>query len=83
MLHRKALRKSIWGSISRVIGVALGVAAGQIIHQLVGDSINQWVFAFFMAIGSFAFMGYAEYNKETAMLPSSERSPALGKTKEQ
>lgn len=63
-LNRKALRRSIWGSLSRLIGVGLGAGAGSLIHQLIGGGFSGWGVALGMAIASFAFMIVAEYERE-------------------
>ena len=62
--NKKAFKKSFWGSLSRVIGIGLGAGAGGLLHQLVGDNLTSWVFAMIMAIASFAFMWFAEYERE-------------------
>lgn len=62
--NKKALKKSIWGSLSRVIGVGLGAGAGGLLHQLVGDGLGSYGFAVGMAAASFAFMLVAEYERE-------------------
>jgi len=60
----KALKRSFWGSLSRVIGVGLGAGAGGLLHQLVGDGLGSWTFAICLAGASFAFMWFAEYERE-------------------
>lgn len=63
-VDRKALRRSIWSSISRLIGVGLGAGAGGLIHQLVGDGFSGWTVAAMLASASFIFMLVAEYERE-------------------
>lgn len=63
-LNRKALRRSVWGSLSRLIGVGLGAGAGSLIHQLIGGGFSGWGVAFGMAVASFALMLFAEYERE-------------------
>lgn len=63
-INKKALRKSLWGSLSRVIGVGLGAGAGGLLHQLVGDGLGSYSFAVALAIASFVFMWFAEYERE-------------------
>lgn len=63
-IDRKAFRRSIWSSLSRVIGVALGAGAGSVIHRLVGDNLQGWSVAGAMALISFCFMLFAEYERE-------------------
>lgn len=64
-INRKALKRSLWGSLSRVIGVGLGAGAGGLLHQLVGDGLGSWTFAIGLAAASFACMWFAEYERET------------------
>ena len=63
-VDKKALKRSFWSSLSRVIGVGLGAGAGGLLHQLVGDGLGSWGFAMAMAAASFAFMWFAEYERE-------------------
>lgn len=63
-LNRKALRKSLLSSLSRLIGVGLGAGAGNLIHQLIGGGFSGWGVASGMAIASFALMWFAEYERE-------------------
>lgn len=63
-LDQKALRKSFYGSLSRVVGVGLGAGAGSLLHNLVGDGLSGYGVALLMALASFAFMWYAEYERE-------------------
>lgn len=63
-LDKKAFKRSLWGSLSRVIGVGLGAGAGGLLHQLVGDGLGSWGFAVGLAVASFVFMWFAEYERE-------------------
>lgn len=63
-LDKKALRRSFFGSVSRVIGVGLGAGAGGLLHQLAGDGLGSWTFAVCLAVASFVFMWVAEYERE-------------------
>jgi len=62
-LNRKALRRSAWSSLSRLIGVGLGAGAGSLIHQLIGGGFSGWGLALAMAVASFALMLFAEYER--------------------
>lgn len=64
-LDRKALKRSVWSSLSRVIGIGLSVGAGSMIHTLLGDGIKGWGVAVTMALASFLLMCFAEYERET------------------
>ena len=63
-IDKKALKRSLWGSLSRVIGVGLGAGAGGLLHQLVGDGLGSYSFAIGLALASFIFMWIAEYERE-------------------
>ena len=63
-LDKKAFRRSILSSISRLIGVGLGAGAGDIIHRMVGNGINGWSVALILAAASFILMAIAEYERE-------------------
>jgi hypothetical protein len=63
-IDRVALKKSIWGSLSRVIGIGLSAGAGSMIHRMVGNSLEGWSVATVMAVASFVFMAVAEYERE-------------------
>jgi predicted MFS family arabinose efflux permease len=63
-VNRRALKRSFWGSLSRLIGVGLGAGAGSLVYQLVGGGFNGWGVALTMAIGSFMLMWFSEYEKE-------------------
>jgi hypothetical protein len=63
-VDKKALKRSFWGSLSRVIGVFLGAAAGSLLHRSVGDSLEEASIAITMAIASFGFVWFAEYERE-------------------
>lgn len=64
-INKKALKRGLWASLSRLIGVGLGAGAGSLIHQLVGGGVNGWGLAVTMASVSFVLMLYAEYEKES------------------
>ncbi len=63
-LDRKALRRSMWSGVSRLIGVGLGAGAGSLIHQLVGGGTTGWGVAVTMAVVSLILMIFAEYERE-------------------
>lgn len=64
-VDKKALRRSFWGSLSRVIGVGLAFSAGSLIHQLAADIISGWSAAITMAACSFILIWFAEYERES------------------
>ena len=64
-INKKAFRKSLWSSLSRVIGITLGVASAGIIQKLMGERLENWHTVLLMAVTSFALMWLAEYERET------------------
>jgi len=64
-INKRAFRKSLWSSLSRVIGITLGVASAGMIQKFLGDKLDNWHTVLFMAIASFALMWFAEYERET------------------
>jgi len=63
-LDKKALKRSLLSAFSKLIGVALGAGAGDLIHRLVGGGFSGWSVAAFLAISSFSLMLFAEYERE-------------------
>lgn len=64
-LDKKALKKSVWSSLSRVIGIGLSAGAGSMMHRMVGDGLEGWSVALTMAGASFVLMCFAEYERES------------------
>ncbi len=63
-IDKRAFRKSLWSSLSRVIGIGLSAGAGSMVHRMVGDNMEGWTIAVTMAIVSFGLMWFAEYERE-------------------
>lgn len=63
-LNKRAFRRAVWASISRLVGVALGAGAGSLIYNLVGGGFNGWGVATILAVVSFGLIVFAEYEKE-------------------
>lgn len=63
-LNKKAARRAILASISRLIGVGLGAGAGSLIYSLVGKGVSGWGIASIMAICSFILIAVVEYERE-------------------
>lgn len=63
-LNKRALRRSLLSSTSRLIGVGLGAGAGDLVHKLVGGGFNGWSAAVILAVTSFVLMAIAEYERE-------------------
>jgi len=64
-INKTAFKKSLWSSLSRVIGISLSAGAGSMIHRMVGDGLEGWSIAISMAMVSFFLMWFAEYERET------------------
>jgi predicted MFS family arabinose efflux permease len=62
--NRRAFRRAIWSSISRLIGVGLGAGAGSLVYQLIGGGFKGWGVASVLAVASFLLILFAEYEKE-------------------
>lgn len=77
MIKRNNLKRSLWASLSRTLGVGLGVGAGSVIHQLAGTALDGWGPAIFMAAVSFLLMFYSEYQKEGYPVESDASSEQL------
>lgn len=71
-INQSALRRSMWGSLSRVIGVGLGVGAGGVIQHMV----TGWAAAIFMGTLSFILIWFAEYEKEATGVQLSSSEPS-------
>jgi uncharacterized membrane protein YgaE (UPF0421/DUF939 family) len=61
---RRALRRSILTSVSRLIGIILGTGAASLIHQMTGDGTLGWGVAITLTIVSLALILFAEYERE-------------------
>lgn len=64
-LNKRAFKRSLWSSLSRVIGIGLSAGAGSMVHRTMGDGLQAWGVAGCMAVISFVLMLYAEYERET------------------
>jgi predicted MFS family arabinose efflux permease len=63
--NKHALKRAIWTSIARLIGVGFGAGAGSMIYRLIGGAqMIGWMIAVPMVLISFTLMTFAEYEKE-------------------
>jgi len=64
-INKKALKKSFWGAISRLIGIVMGVAGAGLLYKTLGamTSLAVSVSIFLLAAGFFA-VWFAEYERE-------------------
>lgn len=58
---KRALKKSVWVSLSKFIGVFMGAGAGSMLHQILGDKMESVAMGFFLAVAGFLLMLYSEY----------------------
>lgn len=63
-VDRFALRRAMWASFSRVIGVILATGAGSIIRDVVGTRLENIGLATALAFAAWIIMLYAEYERE-------------------
>ena len=63
-VNRKALKRSFWGSLSRVIGVVLGASAGGLLRTVIGDDLATVAVGTGLAVLSFFLIWFAEYERE-------------------
>lgn len=63
-LNKRILKRALWSSFSRLIGVGLGAGAGSLIYKLIGGGFHGWGIATVLALGSFVLMTFAEYERE-------------------
>lgn len=63
-INKRAFKRAVWGSLSRLIGVGLGAGAGSLIYKLIGGGFTGWGMALIMCMISFGLMTFAEYERE-------------------
>lgn len=63
-VKKQTLRRAVWASLARTLGVGVAAGAGSLLHQLVGDGVKGYFVAFGMGLASFTLMVMSEYNKE-------------------
>jgi uncharacterized membrane protein YgaE (UPF0421/DUF939 family) len=64
--NRKALRRSFWGALGRLVGVMLGAGAGSLLYQLIGSATSLSIgLAVGLSVISFLLIWFAEYERET------------------
>lgn len=64
--NRKALIRSFWGALGRLVGVMLGAGAGSLLYQLIGSATSLSIgLAVGLSVISFLLIWFAEYERET------------------
>lgn len=62
---KKALRRSFWGALGRLIGVMMGAGAGSLLYQSIGGATSLSIgLASGLAIVGFFLIWLAEYERE-------------------
>lgn len=62
---KKALRRSFWTSLGRLIGVMMGAGAGSLLYQTVGGTSGLSIgLAAGLAVLGFFMIWFAEYERE-------------------
>ena len=62
---KKALRRSFWGALGRLIGVMMGAGAGSLLYQTIGGASNLSIgLAAGLATLGFLLIWLAEYERE-------------------
>lgn len=71
MLHKlknpdkKAVRRSFWGALGRLIGVMMGAGAGSLLYQMIGSTSGISIgLATIMSVIGFLLIWFAEYERE-------------------
>ena len=64
MINKKALRKAMWGSVAKFVGVFMAAGAGSMLHQMAGDKIQSVAVGFLLAVCGWLLMLYSEYKRE-------------------
>lgn len=65
-LNKKAVKRSFWAALGRVIGVGLSAGAGTLMYQTIGAGKGIAIgLASFMAVASFLLVWLVEYERET------------------
>lgn len=62
---KRALRRSFWGALGRLIGVMMGAGAGSLLYQLVGGTSGlSLTLAVILSVVGFLLIWFAEYERE-------------------
>lgn len=64
--NKRALRKSVWAAISKLVSVMLAAGAGSLIYHLIGTSSTALSIdlAIIFSVAAFFLIWFAEYEKE-------------------
>lgn len=65
MPNKKAIKRSFWGALGRLIGVMMGAGAGSLLYQVVGNTSAISIgLAAALAVIGFLLIWFAEYERE-------------------
>jgi len=64
-LDRKALKRSFWGALGRLIGVMMGAGAGSLLYQTLGSASTLSIgLATGLSVVGFLLIWFAEYERD-------------------
>lgn len=64
-IEKKALKRSFWGALGRLIGVMMGAGAGSLLYQTIGSGTTLSIgVASILAVIGFILIWFAEYERE-------------------
>lgn len=63
--NKKAVRRSFWGALGRLIGIMMGAGAGSLLYQLIGNTTSLSIgLAIGLSVLGFLLIWLAEYERE-------------------
>lgn len=63
--NKKAVRRSFWGALGRLIGIMMGAGAGSLLYQLIGSTSELSIgLAIGLSVIGFLLIWFAEYERE-------------------
>ena len=66
--NKKALKRSFWGALGRLIGVMMGAGAGSLLYQTLGSASGLSIgLATGLAVIGFLLIWFAEYEREVEL----------------
>lgn len=64
-MNKKALRRSFWAALGRLLGTIMAAGAGSLLYQTIGSSTNLAIgVAVSIAVIGFFLIWFAEYERE-------------------
>jgi hypothetical protein len=63
--NNKALRRSFWSALGRLVGVGMAAGAGSLLYQIIGSSTTLAVgVAIALSVAGFFVIWFVEYERE-------------------